>query len=219
MNKTISTALGVLVIILVAGVAGASVLFFSQDVEEEVAPEEETFVKEDEKSIEDYSEPEEDEKTETDSESEFEPDPKEKAETTLIDFLNYAFKEESYKKAANLYYTESDLSDEKVAESLEWNVSSFGLGREERTYTETSGEEVTIPATPSVDRIEIKDKEKISEKHFDFLVQIILTDGSLLSVGICCEPGTFDSIISDIHRFPVQKIEEEWRVTRMIYQP
>ncbi len=52
MTKTIPTTLGVLIIVLVAGVAGASVLFFNQEAEE-VALEEETFVEEDEIAEED----------------------------------------------------------------------------------------------------------------------------------------------------------------------
>ncbi len=63
MTKTIPTTVGVLIIVLVAGVAGASVLLFSQDAEEEVALEEETFVEEDEIITEDEPELEEDEKT------------------------------------------------------------------------------------------------------------------------------------------------------------
>ncbi len=48
MTKTIPTTLGILIILLVAGVAGASVLFFNQEIEEKVALEEETFFEEDE---------------------------------------------------------------------------------------------------------------------------------------------------------------------------
>ncbi len=48
MTKTIPTTVGILIVVLVAGVAGASVLFFNQDTEEEVALEEETFIEEDE---------------------------------------------------------------------------------------------------------------------------------------------------------------------------
>ncbi len=63
MNKTISTTLGILIIILVTGVAGASVLLFNQGVEEQVALEEENFVKEDGVAREDSLELEEGEKT------------------------------------------------------------------------------------------------------------------------------------------------------------
>ncbi len=55
MNKTISTAVGILIVVLVAGVAGVSVLFFSQDAKEafdgknEVATEEDLDLEEDRK--------------------------------------------------------------------------------------------------------------------------------------------------------------------------
>ncbi len=81
MQKQIPTTVGVLIIVLVAGVAGASVLFLSQDVEEEVAREEETFVEEDEITTEDDSEPEEDEGVEEDS------DVSDDEKTDLIDSL------------------------------------------------------------------------------------------------------------------------------------
>ncbi len=50
MNKTIPTILGVLMILLVAGVTGVSVMFFSQDFKEVVVYEEESFIEEDETS-------------------------------------------------------------------------------------------------------------------------------------------------------------------------
>ncbi len=53
MTKTIPTTIGVLIVVLVAGVAGASVLFFNQEVEEVVVLEEETFVEVDEIAEED----------------------------------------------------------------------------------------------------------------------------------------------------------------------
>ncbi len=73
MTKTIPTTLGVLIIVLIAGVAGASVLFLSQEDEEEVILEEETFVEEDEIITEDDPEPEEDEEI-AEEESEIEED-------------------------------------------------------------------------------------------------------------------------------------------------
>ncbi len=47
MIKTIPTTVGILMVVLVAGVAGVSVLFFSQGFEEEVVPEEEASIEED----------------------------------------------------------------------------------------------------------------------------------------------------------------------------
>ncbi len=61
MTKTIPTTLGILIIVLVAGVAGASILLFNQDIEEDVVLEEETFIEEGEIITEDYSDPEESE--------------------------------------------------------------------------------------------------------------------------------------------------------------
>ncbi len=61
MTKTIPTTIGILVVLLVAGVVGASVLFFVQEDEEEVILEEETFVEEDEIITEDEPELEEEE--------------------------------------------------------------------------------------------------------------------------------------------------------------
>ncbi len=63
MTKTIPTTLGILIVLLIAGVAGASVLFYSQE-EGEVVLVEETFVEEDEIITEDDPEPEEDEEIE-----------------------------------------------------------------------------------------------------------------------------------------------------------
>jgi hypothetical protein len=47
MKKTISTTIGILIIVLAAGIVGASVLFFNQEVEREIKPEED-FVNVDE---------------------------------------------------------------------------------------------------------------------------------------------------------------------------
>ncbi len=74
MNKTISTTIGVLIVVLVAGVAGASVMFFNQDVEE-VAFKEEIFVEENKIVEEDYLELEGEKETEEEIESEPETDP------------------------------------------------------------------------------------------------------------------------------------------------
>ncbi len=75
MTKTIPTTIGVLIIILVAGVAGASVLLFSQDVEEEVVLEEKSFIEEDETDTGEEPEIEDDEKTELEIYPEAEPEP------------------------------------------------------------------------------------------------------------------------------------------------
>ncbi len=53
MTKTIPTTLGILIVAFVAGVAGASVFFFGEEGETEVALEEETFIEEDEIAEED----------------------------------------------------------------------------------------------------------------------------------------------------------------------
>ncbi len=58
MTKTIPTTLGILIIALVAGIAGASVLFFDQDARQEIKPEE-NFVNVDEIITKDDSEIEE----------------------------------------------------------------------------------------------------------------------------------------------------------------
>ncbi len=62
MTKTIPTTLGILIIVLVAGMAGASVLFFNQEIEKEMAPEK-VFIEENEVATESEQMPEEDEKT------------------------------------------------------------------------------------------------------------------------------------------------------------
>ncbi len=64
MNKILSTRVGILIIILVAGVTGASVLLFSQNTEEEIVFEEEAFVEEDELITEEYPESEKEENKE-----------------------------------------------------------------------------------------------------------------------------------------------------------
>ncbi len=83
MTKTITTIPGILIVLLVAGVAGASVLLFNQDVEEEVVLEEETFIEEDEIITEDGPEPEEDEKTETEPGPKPDPKPETDSEEEL----------------------------------------------------------------------------------------------------------------------------------------
>ncbi len=64
MNKTISTASGILIVVLVAGIAGASVLFFNQDVEKKVILEEGIFSEKDKIVTKDDSGLEVDKKTE-----------------------------------------------------------------------------------------------------------------------------------------------------------
>jgi DNA-directed RNA polymerase len=70
MNKTISTILGILIVVLVAGVAGASVLFFSQGDEKETIfreeTEKETFSEEKEIIVEEDAKEEEEEIMDTD---------------------------------------------------------------------------------------------------------------------------------------------------------
>ncbi len=58
MNKTISTTIGTLIVLLVAGIAGASVLFFNQEIEEELALEEDSGLEADKETEEDASEQE-----------------------------------------------------------------------------------------------------------------------------------------------------------------
>ncbi len=140
MNKTISTTVGILIIILVAGVAGASVLFFNQGTEEEffiegneITAEEDTELEEDKEIEENVSKKD---KTEEEYDSETE---KEKIENIVKYFMKEAYVNKNYEKVSALYIPPKgfewalgtgDRGEWSLQEYIEWYVRSVSIDQD-----------------------------------------------------------------------------------------
>ncbi len=122
MNKQISTTIGVLIIVLVAGVAGASVLFFNQEAEEEFFIEGNEITAEEDIELEEDKDIEEnvskrDRAVEEDIEHE-----KELTETTMNKFCKTTSDCHAAICLSNSYLTEKFIKTKEAGISIDYNT-------------------------------------------------------------------------------------------------
>ncbi len=185
MNKQISTIIGILIVVFVAGMVVASVLFFNQEIKEIVLLEEEGI-----ESDEEIVEFDEESKKMTIDEKE---NAMSEAEEILMDFLEYMYITGNYEKAAKLY-VHHDMTEESKIENLEWTASSMGVGR----------------LGYDVERVEIVNREKISENEIRFEFRLIRENGQVVPLGPCC--GDFETPTWYTHFYFVNKNNGEYNV-------